>query len=200
MTLTQNFEYQGPDAPGDTVVPPNLNPHINIRRLNAMCDVASKICAGICTYLSGTTNASDMTQAAATQGRDSQGGKLYVTEIEHSSIYFPATTTKPRYPNKMPNATCTLTDYTAAENTSIIQIPLEKGMVFWGLGSTNGSFDATKDYDYYLTTDGFWAAPGDPDGVAIDESGHCARALATTSNQNWVLLEYKGQVAHDKTA
>lgn len=200
MTLTKNFMYQGPAAPGDTVVPANLNTNHRIRRINATADVASKMCAGILVYGTFTTNAADMTQAAATIGRDSLNGILCVVEIQHHNPAFPTTTTTPRFPNKIPNASSTLTNYTAGANENIIIIPLEKGMYVWLLQTVNATGATTINNQYYLTTDGFVAAPGDPDGVAIDESGHCFTAIATTATQNWALYRYEGQVAHDKTA
>jgi hypothetical protein len=199
MALTKNFEYQGPDQPGSTVAPSDLNPHINIRRINAMADVSDKLTAGILCSLTGTTNASDMTQVAATYGRTSEGGKLYVVDVVKWSPYWAATTTRAVYPNRITNATATLTDYTHTANTNIVVIPVEIGMRVWLLGSTNGTWDTEKDKDYYPANDGFIEAPADPDGNAIDQTGHCFRSIATTVNQNWCLCEYVGRAAHDKT-
>jgi len=200
MTLTKNFLYQGPDAPGETVCPPALNENITIRRLNATADVADLLCAGVLCYLTAGTNASDMTPTTAAFGDDSQDGIPCVVEIQQWNPYFAATTTKGVYPNKITNASATITDYTPAANTSIVVIPLEIGMKFWVLGTTNGTFDTTFGYEYVGAANGLIAAPGDPDGVAIDIVGHLFRSLATTENQNWALVQYMGKVAYDKTA
>lgn len=200
MTLTKNFLYQGPDGPGSTVVPANLNPFINIRRINATADVADLLCAGVLCYLTATTNTTDMTPTTAAFGDDSREGILCVVEIKKWDPYFAATTTKAHRPNKIPNASATITDYTPAANTNIIVIPLEIGMVLWVLGSTNGTFDTTFGYNYVCAANGLIAAPGDPDGVAIDIVGHSFISMATTLNQNWALVKYEGRVPYDKTA
>lgn len=199
MTLTKNFEYQGPDRPTFSVVPPEWNSDIYYRELNATADVADKITAGILVYLTGTTNASDMTQVAATYGKDSQGGKLYITQCREHDIYFPTTVSKPHFPNRLPNTTATLTDYTHGANRSIIVIPVEKGMKLWCLGSVNGTWDTTFNTEYIPATDGFIGAVGDVDGVVIDEVAHKFRSCATTLNQNWSFMEYLGKFAHDKS-
>lgn len=181
-------------------MPEMLNPNKRKKAINATADLASKLTAGILCYFSRGTSNTDVTQCAATYGRDSLGGKLFIVEIQEHNTDFPTTTTRPEFPNRIPNASATLTDYTHPAEGDMQVIELEIGDIVWVLGSTNGSFDTTEGYDYYITTDGFVAAPGDPDGAAIDESGHCFTSLATTLNQNWALMKYKGQVSHDKSA
>lgn len=200
MTLTKNYLYQGPAGPGATVVPTELNPFQNIRRLPAMADVADLLVAGVLCYLTGTTNASDMTPCVANFGDTSLEGIVCVVEIQQSNPYYPTTTEKAVYPNKIPNTTCTITDYSPAANTHIIVIPLDINMWFWTIGSVNGSWDTVFMTEYENAANGLIAGVGDPDGVAIDMVSHKYVSVATTTNQNWSLMKYVGKHAHDKTA
>lgn len=200
MTLTKNLIYQGPDMPGETVCPASLNGRFNIRRINATADVSDLLVAGVLGYLTATTNASDITPTSAVYGDDAREGILFVTEIQQANPYFPTTTDRAVYPNRVPNTTCTITDYSHAQNTNIVIIPLEVGMYVWLIGSVDGTFDTTFGYGYVSAANGLIAAVGDPDGIAIDISCHYFTSIATTLNQNWALFRYDGKVAFDKTA
>lgn len=200
MTLTHNFMYQGADGPADTVCPSSLNPFIDVRRLNATADVADLLVAGVLCYLTSTTNASDMTPASAAYGDDSREGIICVVEIKTNDPYLATTTDKPVYPNKVPNTTCTITEFSPAANTNIIVIPIESKMRVWLLGSTDGTFDTTFGCDYICAANGLVTAPGDPDGVAPDIKSFVFTSIATTLNQNWALFKARDQIAYDKTA
>lgn len=200
MTLTANFLYYGPDMPDSTVCPSNLNEFHKVRRINATADVADLLCAGVFCYLTAGTNTTDMTPATADFGDDAREGIICIVEIKKSDPRIVTTVDRIQYPNKVPNTTCTITDYTPAENTSIIVIPLEVNMWVWCLGSVNGSWDTTFGYGYTITTNGLLGAVEDPDGIAIDISSWYFTSMATTVNQNWCLVRVDGKVAYDKTA
>ena len=197
MTLTKNFFYQGPDQPADTVVPPSLNVFKNIRKITAMADVADLLCAGVLCYLTGTTNASDMTPCVTEHGEAAAEGFICVVEIEKWTPYHAATVDKGVYPNKITNATATITNYTPAANTYITVIPLEIGMVLWVLGSTNGSFDTTFGTSYIPAANGLIKAEGQPTGASPDKRAGRFVSMATTVNQNWALVRYEGICMYD---
>ena len=199
MTLTKNLVYQGPDGPHGTVVPREMNVGIQIRTLPAMADVADLLTAGVICMLTATTNESDMTPATAALGKDAREGDLFVVEIVHHDPYFATTTDIMVFPNKVPNSSITLADYTHAANTHIRVIPLEIGMKLWVLGSNDATFDTTYGYEYIIAANGLITAVADIDGVVIDQVAHTFKSLATTLNQNWALVEYMGKHAHDKS-
>jgi len=200
MALTKNFLYQGPALPGSTVMPTELNPHKNIRRINATADVASLLTAGVHCYLTASTNASDMTPLVANFGDTSVEGLICIVEIQKHNPYYATTTDIAVYPNKMPNSSVTLATYAAAANTNILVIPIDVNDIYWCVGSNDATFDTTFMTEYEIAANGLIAAVGDPDGVAIDMVSHKVVSVATTLNQNWALVKYMGKHAHDKTA
>ena len=197
MVMTKNFYYQGPILPGATVCPAELNPHQNIRRLPAMADVGDVLTAGTLCYLTGSTNASDMTPTLADFGDASVEGLMCVVEIRTADPYFPSTTNQAVYPNKMPNETCTLTDYTHAANTNITVIPLDDMMWVWLVGSDDGTFDTTFMTEYEPAANGRITAIGGAATTTIDKTSHKFMSVATTVDQNWALFKSLGKRAHD---
>ena len=200
MALTTNFYYQGPDMPGATVCPTELNPFQNIRRLPAIADVADLLVAGTLCYLTSTTNLSDMTPCVTEHGQSAAEGIICVVEIKQMDPYLPTTTDIAVYPNRVPNTTCTITDYSPAANTNITVIPLEPGMIVWVLGSTDGSFDTTFSTSYIAAANGLIKAEAQPTGAAIDIRAQTFTSIATTVNQNWALTRYEGVKALDNSA
>lgn len=200
-TVTKNLEYQGPDMPDRTVCPSELNKYKNVRRLSATADTAN-LYAGLLTYLTGTTQANDMTEAGAHHGSTDQQGKLYSVEIVEHDPNFPSTSDTPTFPNKIPNSDVsgTIANYKHAANKPIKVIPLEVGMYVWGIIGLDITADVTKDYIYYPAANGQIAASGDPDGAVIEKTAHAFRAVATFTNSNWALFEYMGFKAFDNTA
>lgn len=201
MTLTENFMYSGPDHPGeDTLFPPDWNMFKNQKLLsmNASVDSATNLMIGNVCYLSAGTQANDMTATSAVWGKDSLKGLLFIVIPDGKSNYFAYNTDF--LTNVPPNSAITASSYQYPANAKIKVAMLEVGDVFWGLISTDGNGATTFGYEYVPTANGLWAAPGDPDGVTIDEVSHYAVSLATTASQNWALLMYMGKCAHDKTA
>ena len=197
MTLTKNFFYQGPDAPGSTVVPAELNPFKNIRRINATADTSSVLTAGRFCYLTATTNAADMTPTVTEFGDIDAEGFVCICEIVKSNPYFATTTDLAVYPNKMPNTTCTLATYSHTANTNCIVIPLEEGMIVWCSASNDGSFDTTFGTKYIFGAGGVIKATGAPTGGAPNIAAHTVTSMATTLNQNWALVRYEGIRMYD---
>jgi len=200
-TVTKNLEYQGLDHPVDTVAPPSLNKFKDVRRLTATADTANLL-AGLLCYLTGTTQANDMTEAGALRGNTDEQGDLFVVEIVEHDPAFPTTTARPQYPNKIPNSdvSASIADYKHAANDDIIVIPLEIGMKVWLLIGNDITADTTYGNIYYPAANGYVGAGGDPDGAAIDKVAHAFKALATFTNSNWALFEYIGYKAFDNTS
>ena len=199
MTLTKNFYYQGPAMPGATVAPAEYNVYKDIRRINAIADVSDLLTAGTLCYLTGTTNAADMTPCITEHGQIAAGGFICVVEIEEHNAYYATTTDKAVYPNKMPNTTCTRATYSPAQNTKIIVIPLEEEMNVWILGSNDGSFDTTAFTSYISAANGYIKAEGQPATAAIDLRVQTFVSLATTVDQNWAFCRYKGVRPYDSS-
>ena len=141
----------------------------------------------------------DMTPTVTEHGEAAAEGMVCVVEIITSSPYFATTTDLAVYPNKMPNATCTLTDYTHAANTHMIVIPLLGDMIFWSSSSNDGSFDTTFGTSYIAGAGGIFKAEGQPTGAAPDGRAITATSMATTGNQNWCLLRFEGVRMYDKS-
>jgi len=200
MAITDNFYYQGPALPGSTVCPSEYNQFKDIRRLNAMADVADLLCAGTLCYLTASTNASDMTPTVTEMGDiDAQYGMICVVEIEEHNPQYATTVDLAVSPNKMPNTTVTRADYSPAANTKIIVIPLEEEMNVWILGSEDGSFDTTFGTCYIAAANGYIKATGAPTGATPDKNAQTFMSLATTANQNWAFCRYKGVRMYDSS-
>ena len=199
MTLTTNFFYSGPDKPGDTVVPPSLNPYKNVRRIAVTADVASVLTAGRFCYLTAGTAASDMTPTVTEFGDIDAEGFICIVEIVAHKPEFPATTDTPAFPNKMPNTNCTLATYSHAAEADMIVIPLEVGMIVWCTGSNAGTFDCTFGTCYIFGGGGIIKATGAPTGATPDKCAHTVTSMATTSNQNWALVRYEGIKMYDSS-
>jgi hypothetical protein len=199
MTLTQNFIYQVPAMPGDTVVPTDLNPFKNIRRINATADVSSVLTAGVFCYLTAGTQANDVTPTVTEFGDVDAEGVVCIVEIVRSDTNFAATTDRPINPNKMPNGSCTLTDYTHTAEKPMIVIPLEEGMIVWCVGSSNGTFDTTFGTRYIFAANGMIKATGAPTGATPDKLAMTVTSMATTSNQNWALVRFEGPRMYDSS-
>ena len=200
MTITQNYYFQGPAMPGDTVAPAEFNVYKDIRRLNATADVADLLCAGTLCYLTATTNGSDMTPCVTEHGDvDAQYGMICVVEIEKHNPQYAPTTDLAVFPNKMPNTTCTRATYSPAANTAIIVIPLEENFNIWILGSENGTFDTTFGTRYISAANGYIKATGAPTGATPDKQAHNFMSLATTANQNWAFCRFKGPRMYDSS-
>ena len=199
MTLTENFFYQGPALPGATVCPTEYNLYKDIRRLNATADVADLLCAGVLCYLTATTNASDMTPCVTEHGAAAAENFICVVEIKQSDPYIATTVDRAVYPNRMINATTTITFYTPAANTNIIVIPLEEQMCVWVTGSINGSFDTTFGTTYISAANGLIKAEGQPTGAAPDLRAMTFVSLATTANQNWAFTRFLGPRMYDSS-
>ena len=197
MTLTGNYYYDGPALPGATVVPTEFNLYKDVRRINATADVADLLAAGTLCYLTATTNASDMTPCVTEHGEAAAEGFICVVEIKQSDPYIATTTDKAVYPNKLINATTTITLYTPAANTNIIVIPLEEEMNFWVLGSHDGSFDTTFGTSYISAANGLIKTEGQPTGATPDKRAMTYLSLATTANQNWAFVRFKGVRMYD---
>ena len=200
MTLTNNYYYKGPALPGDTVAPAEYNVFKDIRRINATADVASLLTAGTLCYLTGTTQASDMTPTVTEMGDvDAQYGLICVVEIEKHNPQYATTTDLAVWPNKMPNTTVTRANYSPAAETKIIVIPLEEGMNIWILGSQDGSFDTTFGTCYIAAANGYIKATGAPTGATPDKNAQTFMSLATTTNQNWTFCRYLGVRMYDSS-
>lgn len=201
MSLTQNLLYRGPSWPSDGyIIPPALNPQFRIREINATADVADLLTAGTLCYLTGTTNDNDVTPTPADYGKTSQQGNLFVVLAQQHNPAFATTANRPQFPNLMPNTSVTLTDYTHDANTSILVAYVEIGMKLWLRGGNDATFDTVFGYEYICAANGVIVAPADPDGEVIETVAHTFKSLATTTNQNWALVEYMGKHAHDATA
>lgn len=199
-SFTKNFEYQGPPMPSNTVVPPELNEHITIRRISCTADDSSVLTAGVICYLGGTTQANDMKASTDEWGKDLANGKCYVVEIQEHNPHFATTIDQPEYPNRMPNSNVTLSNYAATANQPVIVIPLEIGMKFWGVIGNAVNASVTKDTIYNVNASGgIIGAIDDPSPDAIVGSVHGFRAIATVTNNNWALFEYVGFVGLDTT-
>jgi hypothetical protein len=198
-SFTKNLEYQGHSMPFNTICPPELNEHIKIRRLPATADVASTLCAGVACYLSGTTNANDMTACTDEWGSNASEGMIYFTEIMEHDPNFATTTDQPEFPNRLPNTSVTLANYAPAENKAILVIPAVKGMFVWLLIANAVNASVTKDTMYNITAADIIGAIDDPTPDAITKGVHGFRAVATVTNYNWALFEYVGIVPIDTT-
>jgi len=198
MTLTINPEYQGPDMPGHTVCPPELNEFIKIRRLTGTADDASVCTAGIPVYYTGTTQDNDFAVCGDEYGDAADEGKVYVVEIQEHNPNFATTIDQPEYPNRMPNTSVTLASYAPAANKNIIVIPLEIGMYVWMIIAHDASGGVTKDTLYNISAStGYIGAIDDPTPDAVTKSVHIFRAVATVATANWALFEYQGHRAID---
>ena len=201
MTLTKNPFYQGQDRPYEHIVPPHLNKFQDIRKISVRADTTG-FYAGLLCYLTGGTQANDMSLCPANFGDTSQEGILCVVDTVIHNPNFAVTSEKPIHPDLIPNTDVSgsIADYTYAEEGTIIVIPLHINMFVWLLGSVDATFDTTFGYEYECAASGLIAAPGDPDGAAIDMVSQKFKSWATTLNQNWALMQYVGKHAHDKTA
>lgn len=198
-TVTKNFEYQGPDMPSDTICPPEENEHVRVRRLKATADNASVSVAGTLTYLTGGTNANDMTNCVDEYGVTNAQGKMYAVELMKHDPAFPSSTTAPEYPNKIPQSSITISDYAPAANTSIIVIPVEIGMRIWLVIGNAVNVSLVKDTLYNVAANGIIGSPADATPGAIVVNGHIFRAIATFTNSNWGFFEYMGMIGIDTT-
>jgi hypothetical protein len=199
--LTRNFEYQGPLYPVNTLVPPELNSKVEVRVINATTYTAN-IYSGLLLYYTGTTNASDLTEAPANAGGDDLIAKLYLCRLDHGRLDQATTTTTP-LPGLIPHATDvsgTIANYKFAANTSIKVTPVNISMKLWVMGSQDATWDTTFNYNYYPAAAGLIEASGDPDGTTAALTSHCFRSCATTTNNNWCLVEYQGFKTYDDTA
>lgn len=203
MAMTKNPNYMGQDYPYDGVlIPPSLNEGIPIKRRQLAADAATSIAIGCLVYISGGTEANDATAAGAERGSDDRGDDLWVAVAPAGSTYlsFPYTTTATNTPWLVPNSSITLSNYQLAAEAEFTAVELRIGMKVWLLIGNDITADVVVGYDYYCGANGMPAAGGDPDGAAIDEVGHCFKAVASFTNMNWALFEYKGFKAYDDTA
>ena len=199
-SFTNNFYYQGPSEPGATVAPAEYNVYKDIRRINAIADVADLLTAGTLCYLTASTNASDMTPTVTEHGDiDAQYGMICIVEIEEHNPQYPTTVDRAVYPNKMPNTSVTRATYSPAANTKIIVIPLEEGMNIWISGSHDITFDSTFGTCYIPTADGRLKATGAPTGATPDKNAHHFMSLATVANYNWHFMRYLGVRTYDSS-
>ena len=195
MVLTENFWYKGQAMPSGTVVPPHLNKFIDVERISVRADTAN-IRAGMLVNLTATTHANDMTECGANFGSADTEGILCVVDVVEHDLGFATTLETPEFPNRIPNISATAADYNQAANGSLIVVPIQLGMVFWALGSSDGTFDAVLGMLYKPAANGLVAALPTA-GTAIDVRSWVFRALASTSNQNWLIIQTMGLVAYD---
>ena len=187
--------YKGGAMPGTTVCPPHLNKFIDVKRISVRADTAN-LRMGMLVYLTATTQANDMTEAGANYGNGDTEGILCVVEGVEHDLGFATTVEQPELPNRIPNISATATDYNQAANGTIIVIPIEIGMVFWCLGSSDATFDAVFGTLYRPAENGL-VTPLPAAGTAIDVRSWVFRALASNTNQNWLITQSMGLVAYD---
>ena len=194
--MAANFIYSGDNGPKNTVAPAHLNKFVDVRRLTVYADTAN-IYAGMIVDLTGTTQTSDMTECGAHYGgADTEGFPCIVEIVEHDPN-FATTTETPEFPNRLPNTTAaTVANHKHAENGTIIVIPLQLSMCTWVLGSEDASFDAVAGTLYITAAAGLMVAAPTA-GTAVDVRAWAARSLATTTNQNWFLVQWIGLIAYD---
>ena len=73
-------------------------------------------------------------------------------------------------------------------------------MKFWCQIGNDITADMVWEYTYYCAANGLIAAGADPDGTAMARKGHAFKALASFTNMNWALFQYKGSEAFDNSA
>jgi len=200
--MTKSIEYMGQDYPYDgKLVPAELNPYKRMQRRQLSADAATNIAIGALVYISSGTESGDATATTAELGStdENQGLWLAVEPVGKAKLSFAHTTDAPHLPWLAPNTSITAADYQLAAEDEFVGIKLEIGMKFWARIGSDITADTVFDQTYYCGASGFPAAGADPNGTAIEKTGHAFRSMAAFTNMNWALFEYMGYKAYDDT-
>lgn len=145
-------------------------------------DDAGGLKAGLLCYRTGTTQSNDMTVGGAIWGSSPDEAKIYVVEIQADGL-------------NMPQPYDKATAYSA--NDTILIREVRQGDRLWLKAST---LTVAEDEMVVMIAAGLVDNTGDPDGVAIDLTGHGFVSLGSMTSGTWMLGEYLGIIAFDASA